>query len=147
MTPYIAYKYALLEGVLTTNVYHIASMIMADEGKCPIVENWAGSYICNYEKIRDWLLAINMPAEYLHSSVSVYLATYYPATYQAFLEGKPKDVLRRIIMKEKKKSTKNVAKNAIGNKEGRYYQKKKDSSVYSIRARRLDKRYDWNTIK
>jgi len=147
MTPYAAFKKSLIQGVLTHKVFNIAAMIMIDEGKCPFKEVWTGAYICDYQAIRDWLLAMNMPEQYLMSGVSVYLATYYPLTYQAFLDGKSKDVLCNIIMKEKKKKKSSVDANVMGKREGRYYQRKKDSGVVTIKARSLDKAHDWNTVK
>ena len=101
MTPYAAFKKSLIQGVLTHKVFNIAAMIMIDEGKCPFKEVWTGAYICNYQAIRDWLLSMNMPEQYLMSSVSVYLATYYPLTYQAFLDGKSKDYLVRYLKYQK----------------------------------------------
>ena len=101
MTAYAAFKKSLIQGVLTHKVFNIAAMIMIDEGKCPFKEVWTGAYICNYQAIRDWLLSMNMPEQYLMSSVSVYLATYYPLTYQAFLDGKSKDYLVRYLKYQK----------------------------------------------
>lgn len=145
MTPYVAFKRCLLEGILTHKVRAIAAMIMADGGGCVVKENWAGFFVWDYEEIKNWLVNMNMPTEYLASSVSVYLATYYPLTYQAFLDGKSKDVLRGVIMKEKKR--KRISSNEIGHKEGRYYQKKKALGVFFVRARSLSKKFDWNTVK
>ena len=147
MTAYAAFKKSLIQGVLTHKVCNIAAMIMIDEGKCPFKEVWTGAYICNFQAIRDWLLSMNMPEQYLMSSVSVYLATYYPLTYQAFLDGKSKDVLFTIIMKEKKKKKSAVNANVLGKKEGRYYQRQKDSGVFTVRLRSLSKNYDWKTVK
>ena len=145
MTPYVAFKRCLLEGILTHKVCNIVAMIMADSGKCVVKENWAGFFVWDYKEIRNWLESMNMPTEYIASSVSVYLATYYPLTYQAFLDGQSKDVLRDVILKEKKKKRK--SSNDIGHKEGRYYQRKKDSGVFTVRARRLSKNHDWHTVK
>ena len=145
MTPYGAFKHCLLEGILTHKVRDIAAMIMADSGKCVVKENWAGYFVWDYTEIKNWLVSMNMPTEYLASSVSVYLATYYPLTYQAFLDGKSKDVLRGVILKEKKR--KRNSSNEIGHKEGRYYQKRKNSEIFTIKARSLSKNHDWNTVK
>ena len=144
LTPYAAFKRCLLDGILTHKVCNIAAMIMADGGNYVVKENWAGNFVWDYKEINNWLTSMNMPTAYLTSSVSVYLATYYPLTYQAFLDGQSKDVLRGVIMKEKKKKN---SSDAIGHKEGRYYQRKKDSAVFTIRARSLSKNYDWKTVK
>tara|TARA_R110002126_G_scaffold167341_1_gene315802 strand:+ start:323 stop:751 length:429 start_codon:yes stop_codon:yes gene_type:complete len=142
MTPYIAFKRALIDGCLTCPVTRIAEMIMIDVGlpHQKIVSNWP-----DYDAINKFIISMNMPRMYGKEMVSVYLASYYPMTYNAFLDGKPKEYLYRLIAKEKKR--KNGMESNPFVKEKHSYERTKDSRVRRLRMRSLSKAHDWNTVK
>ena len=61
MTPYIAFKRALIDGCLTCPVTRIAEMIMIDVGlpHQKIVSNWP-----DYDAINKFIISMNMPRMY-----------------------------------------------------------------------------------
>ena len=73
MTPYIAFKRALIDGCLTCPVTRIAEMIMIDVGlpHQKIVSNWP-----DYDAINKFIISMNMPRMYGKEMVSVYLASF-----------------------------------------------------------------------
>ena len=143
-TPYVSFKHALIDGCLTCYVTRIAEMIMMDVG-LPHQKIAYNGYWPDYDAINKFIESINMPRMYGKQSVSVYLATYYPMTYSAFLEGKPKEYLYRCIVKEKKKV--DGSKDNPYVKEKRAYAKEKARGIKRLLMRSLTKKYDWNTVK
>ena len=96
-------------------------------------------------KCIDMVKSFKMP-EYLKLSVSRYIAMFYPNTSKALYDGIDKDICLKIFMKEKKR--KNMLDNdhpTMDNelaKERRHHRQ-----TMTIKARSLDKRHDWNTVK
>ena len=144
MTPYIAFKRALIDGCLTCFVTRIAEMIMIDAG-LPHQRVAYNGYQPDFDAINKFIESIKMPKMYSKQSVSVYLATYYPTTYESFLEGKPKEYLYRCIVKEKKKVC--GLKDNPYVKEKRSYEKLKVRGLRRLSMRSLTKKNDWNTVK
>jgi hypothetical protein len=99
----------------------------------------------DYDAINKFIISMNMPKMYGKETVSVYLASYYPMTYNAFLDGKPKEYLYRLIVKEKKR--KNGKESNPFVKEKHSYERTKDSMVRRISMRGLSKAHDWKTVK
>lgn len=144
MTPYIAFKRALIDGCLTCPVTRIAEMIMIDVGLSHQKIVYDGFWP-DYDAINKFIVSMNMPKMYGKEMVSVYLASYYPMTYNAFLDGKPKEYLYRLIVKEKKR--KNGMESNPFVKEKHSYERTKDSMVRRLSMRSLSKAHDWKTVK
>ena len=151
-SPYRAFKRCLIDAWPHSYAYMCAAMVMKDFGLLKLKPN---GELC-YPELLAFVSSFNMPSDLvgmkrvnknpyndsLHSQVAVYISAFYPKTSEALFSGASKDVAFGIFMKEKK--TAPFKKRVFNELKA---EDRKMRGVRTIKARSLDKRHDWNTVK
>lgn len=141
MSAYSDFKRCLIDGWPNAPVRHCAQMVMRDYGlKCEVE-----SLLPDNNRIMNFVQSLKMPFidSLLHNVVSVYLAACYPNTSAALFDGAGKNAAFSIFIKEKKRAPKRKRSLVSEFKPS----EKKDKAIVFIRARQLDKKHDWHTVK
>lgn len=133
MTPYTAIKRCLIDAWPNSTSINCASMVAID----------FGVYEGDGRSGRKLLDSVKMNPQSL--AVTHYLAAFYPKTSDALYNGASKDEAYRILLSEKKIKA-DHSKAFVLRPEVRKSDIDAARTIF-IRARSLDKKHDWHTVK
>lgn len=146
--PYKQFKRILIDAWPNGKAYNIAVMAMIDFDISWTLPNKD----LDFEAACKFVQGINMPcrpgrfitgnAGHLMMEVSVYIAAFYPRTSVLLFDGGSKDVAYACFLQEGKRPLQHK-----GQKKMRKRESDKQRSFITIRARTLNKRHDWKTVK